>query len=70
VRDDDEVMLLTQAGQAIRTRAKEIRTTGRNAQGVKLMNLAAGETIIGISRVVRTEEDTEAAKDTTAADGE
>ncbi|MDR1818160.1 MAG: DNA gyrase subunit A, partial [Puniceicoccales bacterium] len=70
VRDDDEVMLLTQAGQAIRTRAKEIRTTGRNAQGVKLMNLAAGESIIGISRVVRTDEDTEAAKDTTGADGE
>jgi len=70
VRDDDEVMLLTQTGQAIRTRAKEIRTTGRNAQGVKLMNLTAGESIIGISRVVRTDEDTEAAKDTTGADGE
>ncbi|MDR2981677.1 MAG: DNA gyrase subunit A, partial [Puniceicoccales bacterium] len=34
VRNDDEVMLLTKSGQAIRTRVKEIRQTGRNAQGV------------------------------------
>jgi DNA gyrase subunit A len=59
VHDDDEVMLLTQGGQAIRTRVKEIRQTGRNAQGVKLMNLAEGETIIGLCKVVRTDEDTE-----------
>ena len=61
VRNEDEVMLLTKSGQAIRTRVKEIRMTGRNAQGVKLMDLDSGETIVGLCKVVRTDEDVEAA---------
>ncbi|MDR0535974.1 MAG: DNA gyrase subunit A [Puniceicoccales bacterium] len=68
VHDDDEVMLLTKNGQAIRTRVKEIRLTGRIAQGVRLMNLAEGETIIALCKVVRTDEDTETAKNQTADD--
>jgi DNA gyrase subunit A len=62
VHDDDEVMLLTKNGQAIRTRVKEIRLTGRIAQGVKLMNLDGTEAIIALCKVVRTDEDTEATK--------
>ena len=37
VRDDDELMLITNKGKMVRTRIKEIRETGRNAQGVKLI---------------------------------
>lgn len=66
VREEDEVMLLTKSGQAIRTRVKEIRQTGRAAQGVKLMDLEKGESIIAICKVVRTEEDVEAANETAA----
>ncbi len=61
VRDEDEVMLLTKSGQAIRTRVREIRQTGRAASGVKLMDLDAGEKIVGMCKVVRTDEDIEAA---------
>jgi DNA gyrase subunit A len=61
VRDGDEVMLLTKGGQAIRTRVKEIRQTGRNAQGVKLMDLDKDEQILDICKVVRTDEDVESA---------
>ena len=42
VKDGDEVMLITDRGQTLRTRVDEIRETGRNAQGVKLMTLDDG----------------------------
>ena len=41
VRENDEIMLITNGGQMVRTRVKEIRETGRNTMGVKLMDLAA-----------------------------
>ena len=55
VRDNDEVMLLTAKGQSIRTRVKEIRETGRGAKGVKLVDLAEGDKLLSIARVVETE---------------
>ena len=55
VRDTDEVMLLTAKGQSIRTRVKEIRETGRGARGVKLVDLAEGDRLLSIARVVETE---------------
>ena len=39
-------MLITDRGQTLRTRVDEIRETGRNAQGVRLMTLAEGERIV------------------------
>src|SRR5213079_1547344 len=39
VREADEIMLITNKGQMVRTRVKEIRETGRNTMGVKLMDL-------------------------------
>ena len=44
----DEVMLVTDRGQMIRTKASEIRETGRNAQGVRLMNVDDGERVVAI----------------------
>ena len=40
VRETDEIMLITNKGQMVHTRVKEIRETGRNTMGVKLMDLA------------------------------
>jgi DNA gyrase subunit A len=57
VRDDDELMLITNKGKMVRTRIKEIRETGRNAQGVKLIDLRAGEVLQGIAPVVSDKED-------------
>ena len=39
VTEEDELMLMTSTGQSIRIRVNEIRETGRNAQGVKLLTL-------------------------------
>ncbi|MEZ5433166.1 MAG: DNA gyrase subunit A [Verrucomicrobiales bacterium] len=52
VREDDEIMLMTNAGQSVRIRVAEIRTAGRNTMGVKLMNLRTGETIQDVAKVV------------------
>ena len=57
VRDGDEVMLLTAKGQSVRTRVSEIRETGRGAKGVKLVDLAEGDKLLSIARVVETEEE-------------
>jgi DNA gyrase subunit A len=52
VRDIDEIMLITNKGQMVRTRVKEIRETGRNTMGVKLMDLRNGEKLQAIAPVV------------------
>ena len=52
VNDDDEVMMVTQQGQAVRSPVKGIRVIGRTTQGVRLVNLEKGDTLIGVSRVV------------------
>lgn len=68
VNEEDEVMLLTTKGQSIRTRVREIRETGRGAKGVKLLNLAKGDSILTIARIVETEEEQQAAALGEAAD--
>ncbi|OIO60831.1 MAG: DNA gyrase subunit A [Verrucomicrobia bacterium CG_4_10_14_3_um_filter_43_23] len=57
VREDDEIMLFTHSGQAIRTPVKGIRSIGRTTQGVRLVNLAEDDYLVGISRVIETKED-------------
>ncbi len=54
VSNTDELMLITDRGQTIRTRIDEIRETGRNAQGVKLMTLGEGERIVAVERLAET----------------
>jgi DNA gyrase subunit A len=48
VKPSDEVMLITDRGQTLRTRVDEIRETGRNAQGVKIMAVEEGERVVAI----------------------
>ncbi len=57
VVDADELMLMTSTGQSIRIRVNEIRETGRNAQGVKLLTLKEGEKLQDISLVIPDGED-------------
>jgi DNA gyrase subunit A len=60
VTDNDEVMLITTKGQLVRTRVKEIRETGRNAMGVKLLTLREGEKLQAIAPVVSQADEAEA----------
>jgi DNA gyrase subunit A len=66
VRETDEIMLITNKGQMVRTRVKEIRETGRNTMGVKLMDLRNGEKLQAIAPVVsQAEEEAQTAQATT-----
>ena len=51
VKPSDEVMLITDRGQTIRTPVGEIRETGRNAQGVKVMSVDEDERVVAIESV-------------------
>ncbi len=57
VREDDDVMLTSNAGTLVRTSADEISRLGRNTQGVTLIRLAEGEQLIGMARVAASEDD-------------
>ncbi len=57
VRETDELMLITNKGKMVRTKVGGIRKTGRNAQGVILINMREGEILSGIAPVVRDEEE-------------
>ncbi len=50
VRPEDEIFAITSAGGVIRTRAGEVKQSGRQTMGVRLMNLAAGDTVVGLAR--------------------
>ena len=50
VRPEDEVFAITSAGGVIRTSAAEVKLSGRQTMGVRLMNLAPGDSVVAIAR--------------------
>jgi DNA gyrase subunit A len=63
VLPDDELMLITKNGVAIRMPVKGIRVAGRNTQGVKLVNLDEKDLVIDVARVVPDDEKDEGGED-------
>ena len=59
VFDEDDLMIITKSGVTIRMHIDTIRTMGRAAQGVKLINLKANAEIAAIARVPRAEDEDE-----------
>jgi DNA gyrase subunit A len=59
VTDEEDLMIITKAGITIRMHIDTIRTMGRAAQGVKLINLKNTAAIAAIARVPRTEDEDE-----------
>ena len=58
--DADEVMLISNGGVLVRTRVNEISIMGRNTQGVRLISLTDGETLVGVERVIDDGDDADA----------
>ncbi|MDQ4079280.1 MAG: DNA gyrase subunit A [Gemmatimonadota bacterium] len=56
VLSDDELMLITKHGIVIRMPVKGIRVSGRNTQGVRLVNLDSGDLVMDVARVVSEDE--------------
>ena len=54
---EDELMMITKGGVIIRCPVEGSRVSGRNTQGVKLMNLDAGDQIVDVARVQKEEGD-------------
>ncbi len=69
VKDGDEIMLISKGGTLVRTRVDEIRTMGRNTQGVRLIRLQEGETLVGLQRIdeLESEEEDESVEGQTQA---
>jgi DNA gyrase subunit A len=55
VQDNDELLLISDQGTLVRTRVSEISIVGRNTQGVRLINIADNEKLVGIQRVDEVE---------------
>ncbi len=50
VHPEDEVFAITSSGGVIRTAAAEVKLSGRQTMGVRLMNLASGDSVVAIAR--------------------
>ncbi|MCB8933797.1 MAG: DNA gyrase subunit A [Chthonomonadaceae bacterium] len=59
VEDEDRLLVMTTQGKGIRIRVSGIREVGRIAQGVKLINLATGDHVRSIARLVQGTDDGE-----------
>ena len=57
VSDIDDLMVITEGGKVIRMNCGDIRTMGRNTQGVRIMRLDTEGKIGAVTRVVNEEED-------------
>jgi DNA gyrase subunit A len=56
VLPEDELMIITRHGVIIRLPVDGIRVIGRNTQGVKVMNLDSGDTVVDVARVVKEDD--------------
>jgi DNA gyrase subunit A len=55
VRDDDELMLISQQGKILRMVAKDIRSIGRATQGVRLLGVEEGDQVVSVARLAERE---------------
>src|ERR1700730_6555496 len=55
VTDADQLLLITQSGMLIRIKVKDIRETGRAAQGVRLINLDEGDRVVAVAKLAEPE---------------
>ena len=56
VSSEDDIMLISDGGTLVRTKASEISTLGRNTQGVTLIRLRKNEKLVGLERIEPEEE--------------
>ena len=59
VVEDDQVMLISDQGTLVRTSVSEISVQGRNTQGVRLIAVRENERLVGLERVVETDDDSD-----------
>jgi DNA gyrase subunit A len=70
VQREDELMMITRHGVIIRVPVEGIRISGRATQGVKVMNLDEGDTVVDVARVVNEDADEPATEEVAAGPAE
>ncbi|WP_299558326.1 DNA gyrase subunit A [uncultured Mycolicibacterium sp.] len=70
VDDDSELYAITSGGGVIRTAARQVRKAGRQTKGVRLMNLAEGDTLVAIARNAEAGDSTDEADTDPGSSGE
>lgn len=55
VQDTDSVLIMSNSGQTLRMRMKDVRIMGRNTQGVRLVHLKAGDQVVAVQRIDHAE---------------
>jgi DNA gyrase subunit A len=63
VSDSDDLMLITDKGQVVRIRIREISTMGRNTQGVRLVRVKEGEKVVACQSLAEMEDDSDSGDD-------
>ncbi len=58
VTDKDDLMIITDKGQVIRTKIAGISLLGRNTQGVRLINVKPDETVVAVEKIMDPDEET------------
>ena len=59
VEEQDDLMIITNKGQVIRTKISGISLLGRNTQGVRLINLKDGEQVVAVEKIADSDDDEE-----------
>lgn len=59
VREEDEIIVATESGMVIRCAVSQIRTCGRNTQGVRIIRLKDKDSVASATRVVAGDEDSD-----------
>jgi DNA gyrase subunit A len=57
MRDNDSVLMMSTHGQTIRTSMKDVRVLGRSTQGVRLVNLDKGDTVMAVQKIENIEKE-------------
>lgn len=55
--ENDQIMLITDAGTLVRTRVSEVGIVGRNTQGVRLIRTAEDEHVVSLERICEVDEE-------------
>ncbi|TVR12341.1 MAG: DNA gyrase subunit A [Planctomycetota bacterium] len=70
VRDGDEIILMSRSGMVVRTKVDDIRSTGRNAAGVTVINLSDDDAVVGVAYSAAEDDPAEDEDATQAVDPE
>ncbi len=59
VVDNEELIVMTREGRAIRLKVGELRVIGRSTQGVRIIDITEGDVVTGVARLAETDDDEE-----------